>query len=549
MRGVNVRIIVAQLNPIVGDLEGNTLKIIRGIERAREREANIVLFPELTLCGYPPEDLLIHPSFIDVQEKYLEKIIRASLRVMVVVGLVRRNTAQGEKPIFDSAAIIQDGVLIGYQDKQLLSTCDVFDERLYFESGTQTRLFEWRGKKIGVLICEDIWQHAGYVSYTNYGRDPVVNLASLKPDLVLNLSASSYQFQALDMRIKACTKCAKTLHSPVVLCAQVGGNDQLVFDGYSVYADAEGNLLQVAKGFEEDEMIVDLEAKACPAPFTYDPIKDLYSALVLGVRDYFHKSGFQKGCFGLSGGIDSALVACIAADALGKENVLAVSMPSRYSSKESISDAQELALNLGIEMVKIPIESPFKSFLDLLEPHFQGKCFGITEENIQARIRGLIVMAISNKFGNIVMNTGNKSEIGMGYCTLYGDMCGGLSVISDVTKQQVYMLSRWLNRDKEVIPQAIIDKPPSAELRPNQKDTDSLPEYVVIDKILQSYVEDCLTPEEIAAKHGLPLVLVIDLVRKIHQAEYKRRQAPPGIRVSKKAFGLGRRYPIVQRWI
>ncbi len=544
-----MRVIVAQLNPIVGDLEGNTLQIIRAIERARERGANIILFPELTLCGYPPEDLLLHPSFIDVQEKYLEKIIRASARIMAVVGIVRRNTAHGEKPIFNSAAIIQDGVLIGYEDKRLLPTYDVFDERRYFEPGTQTRLFEWKGKKIGVLICEDIWQHAGYVGYTHYMRDPVLDLVPLKPDLVLNLSASPYQFQKPDVRVKVCVKCAKTLHCPVILCAQVGGNDQLVFDGYSIYADAQGNLLQIAKGFEEDEMIVDLEAEACPSLFAYDPIKDLYSALVLGVRDYFHKSGFRKGCFGVSGGIDSALVACIAVDALGKENVLAVSMPSRYSSKESVTDAKKLVQNLGIEMMEIPIESPFKSFLDLLEPIFQGKCLDITEENMQARIRGTIIMAISNKFGHIVMSTGNKSEMGMGYCTLYGDMCGGLAVISDVTKQQVYMLCRWRNRDKEIIPQAIIDKPPSAELRPNQKDTDSLPDYVVVDKVLQSYVEDCLSPEEIASKHDLPVELVIDLVRKIHRAEYKRRQAAPGIRVSKKAFRVGRRYPIVQGWV
>ncbi len=278
-------------------------------------------------------------------------------------------------------------------------------------------------------------------------------------------------------------------------------------------------------------------------------MKDLYSALVLGVRDYFHKSGFRKGCLGLSGGIDSALVACIAVDALGKENVLAVSMPSRYSSEGSVSDAEVLVRNLGIELIHVPIEKPFGAFLELLEPIFTGKGADITEENLQARIRGMILMAISNKFGHIVMSTGNKSEMGMGYCTLYGDMCGGLGVISDVTKQQVYALSRWLNREIEVIPTSIIDKPPSAELRPDQKDSDSLPDYAVVDKVLQSYVEEYLSPEEIAEKHGLPVELVLDLVRRIHRAEYKRRQAAPGIRVSKKAFRVGRRYPIVQGWI
>jgi NAD+ synthase (glutamine-hydrolysing) len=544
-----MRILVAQLNPIIGDMEGNTQKIIQTLDRARAKEADIVLFPELALCGYPPEDLLLHPSFIDAQEKYLEKVIHASARLMVLVGVVRRNPAKGEKPIFNSAAIIHDGKLLGYEDKRLLPTYDVFDERRYFEPGTETHIWELKGKKIGVLICEDIWQHAGYVGYTKYTRDPVLDLKPLKPDLVLNLSASPYQFQKPDTRVKVCVKCAETLHCPVILCAQVGGNDQLVFDGYSVYVDGKGNLLQIAKGFKEDEMIVDLDAEACPCQFSYDPLKDLYQALVLGVRDYFHKSGFQKGCLGLSGGIDSALVACIAVEALGKENVLALSMPSRYSSPGSVEDAKTLAKNLDIELLSIPIEKPFEAFLDLLNPFFQGKAQDVTEENIQARIRGVILMAVSNKLGYIVLSTGNKSEMGMGYCTLYGDMCGGLSVISDVTKRHVYELARWLNRNKEVIPQSTIDKAPSAELKANQKDIDSLPAYDVVDKVLQGYVEEYLSPEEIAQKYDLPMEAVIDLVHRLHRAEYKRRQAAPGIRVSKKAFRVGRRYPIVQGWM
>lgn len=544
-----MRIFVAQLNPIIGDLEGNTQKIIQALNRARDKAADIVLFPELALCGYPPEDLLLHPSFIDAQVKYLEKIVHASSGLMVVVGLVRRDTSDGEKPIFNSAAVICDGKLLGFEDKHLLPTYDVFDERRYFEPGRKTDVWEFKGKKIAVLICEDIWQHAGYVGYTQYARDPVMELVPLKPDLVLNLSASPYQFQKPDVRVKVCSKCAKTLHCPVILCCQVGGNDQLVFDGYSLHVDEKGSLRQVAKGFEEDDMIVDLDAAACPSSFTYDPIKDLYQALVLGVRDYFHKSGFKKGCLGLSGGIDSALVACIAVDALGKENVLGVTMPSRYSSTGSVSDSEALSRNLGIQMLEIPIEGPFQNFLDLLNPFFQGKGPDMTEENLQARIRGTILMAISNKLGHIVLSTGNKSEMGMGYCTLYGDMCGGLSVISDVTKQQVYVLCGYLNREKEVIPQSIIDKVPSAELRPNQKDSDSLPPYDVVDKVLQGYVEEYLSPDEIAAKYDIPLAVAIDLVFKIHRSEYKRRQAAPGIRVSKKAFRVGRRYPIVQGWV
>lgn len=544
-----MRIFVAQLNPIIGDMEGNTEKIIRAIEHARAKKVDIILFSELILCGYPPEDLLLHPSFIDAQEKYLEKVIHAAKGLMAVVGVVRRNPSKGEKSIFNSAAIINDGKLLGYVDKRLLPTYDVFDERRYFEPGTTSPVWELKGKKIGVVICEDIWQHAGYVGYTNYSQDPVLDLKPLKPDFVLNLSSSPYQFQKPDIRVKVCEKCAKTLHCPVIMCCQVGGNDELVFDGYSLYLGAQGELLQAAKGFQEDEMIIDLETKASSCKLSYDPVEDLYHALVLGVRDYFHKSGFKKGCLGLSGGIDSALVACIAVDALGKENVLALSMPSRFSSPGSITDAEVLVRNLGVEMMQIPIEGPFQTFLDLLNPIFQGKAPDITEENLQARIRGMLLMAVSNKLGYIVLSTGNKSELALGYCTLYGDMVGGLGVIADLTKKQVYELSRWINRKKEVIPQSTIDKIPSAELKPNQKDTDTLPEYDIIDKVLQGYVEDFLSPEEIAKKHNLPIAIVIDLVHRIHRAEYKRRQAAPGIRVTKKAFRAGRRFPIVQKWM
>jgi NAD+ synthase (glutamine-hydrolysing) len=349
------------------------------------------------------------------------------------------------------------------------------------------------------------------------------------------------------VRIKVCAATAKTLHCPVFLCCQVGGNDQLIFDGYSLFVDAEGHFCQNAAGFKEDEMLIDLEKPPTRQEFKYDAMSDLYSALVLGVRDYFHKQGFKKGCLGLSGGIDSALVACIA-DALGKENVLAIGMPSRFSSASSIVDAKELAHNLQIDFMDVPIEGPFGAYLDLLEPHFKGKPFDVTEENMQARVRGMILMSISNKLGYIVLGTGNKSELALGYCTLYGDMCAGLGVISDLTKKQVYALSRWINRDKEVIPVSIIQKIPSAELRPNQKDTDSLPEYDVIDAVLEAYVEGFLSAEEIAQKQKLSLAVVQDLIRRIHSAEYKRRQAAPGIRVSRKAFGVGRRYPIVQKW-
>ena len=544
-----MRILVAQLNPIIGDLVGNTRKILRTLDSARAQKVDIVLFSELTICGYPPEDLLLHNSFIESMEQCLEEIIHASSRITAVVGLVRKNLSKGEKPLLNSAAIISNGKLLGFHDKMLLPTYDVFDERRYFEPGTEIKTWEIKGKKVGILICEDIWQHAGYVNDTRYACDPVVELLALEPDLVLNLSASPYQFQKPDTRVNVCSKAARTLHCPVLLCCQVGGNDQLIFDGYSVYVDAEGQLRQLGRGFEEDEMVVDLEAPACPCPFSYDPTRDLYRALVLGVHDYYYKSGFRKGCLGLSGGIDSALVACIAVDALGAENVLGITMPSRYSSEGSIKDSEMLAKNLGIELLHIPIEKPFASYLNLLEPFFAGKGPDVTEENLQARIRGTILMAISNKLGHVVLSTGNKSEMAMGYCTLYGDMAGGLSVISDVTKTQVYGLSRWINREKEIIPWSTIEKPPSAELYPGQKDSDSLPSYEIVDTVLKAYVENFLSPEEISLKHSIPIEVVLDLVKRIHRAEYKRRQAAPGIRVSKKSFRAGRRYPIVQGWV
>jgi NAD+ synthase (glutamine-hydrolysing) len=545
-----MKILVAQLNPTIGDFKGNTEKMIGSIENARAQKADIVLFPEMSICGYPPEDLLMHASFLDEMEKALERIIEASFGITVVAGLVRRNPFAGEKALFNTAAVIQNGKLLGFHDKWLLPTYDVFDERRYFEPGLNMQVWEIKGKRVGVLICEDVWQHGGSLEYTHYQRDPVLELARFKPDLVLNLSASPYQFHKPDVRIKICAKTAKTLGVPLVLCCQVGGNDQLVFDGYSGYIDGKGQLRQLAAGFREDEMLVDLEA---PTPkecvFRYDPIQDLYAALVLGVKDYFHKQGFKKGCLGLSGGIDSALVACIAVDALGKDNVLGVLMPSRFNTSSSTKDAEDLARNLGIEILHVPIEEAYQGFLSMLEPHFSGKSFDVTEENLQARIRGNILMAISNKLGYLVLSTGNKSELALGYCTLYGDMCGGLSAISDVSKMQVYALAKWINREREIIPRSTIEKPPSAELRPNQKDTDTLPEYAVVDAVLQGYVEDLLSPEEIVKKTGISLEVVLDLIHKIHSAEYKRRQAAPGIRVSKKSLRVGRRYPIVQRWM
>ena len=546
-----MKVLVAQLNPTVGDLDANTQKILKSIEHGREKEADIVLCSELTICGYPPEDLVYHRSFIDSMELHLERIAKASKGITVIVGLARRTVIEGEKHLHNSAAIISNGHVLGFQDKWLLPTYDVFDERRYFEPGHSIRVWEIGGKKVGVIICEDIWQHAGYVDYTRYERDPILALEPLKPDILLNLSASPYQFQKPDIRVDVCAKAAKTLNCPVILCCQAGANGQIIFDGYSVHVNAKGELCHLGKGFAEDEMLVDLEAEICSCPFRYDTMGNLLEALSLGVKDYFAKFGFSKACLGLSGGIDSALVAYIATIALGKENVLGISMPSRYTRDVSRSDARVLAEKLGIECLEIPIEGPFKEFLQLLEPQFKGKETDITEENLQARIRGIILMAMSNKHGYIVLSTGNKSEVALGYATLYGDMCGGLGVIADVTKTRVYDLCRYINEKegREVILESIIERPPSAELRPDQIDLDSLPEYGVIDNVLEGYVENYLSIDEIAEKYDIGQELILDLVQRIHAAEYKRRQGPPILRVSKKSFGVGRRYPIVQNWL
>lgn len=548
-----MRILLAQINPTIGDLDGNTKKILLGIDKARQQKVDIVVFPELAICGYPPEDLLLLSSFCKAIDEHLVKIVQASHDLTVLLGTPRLNPWGKEKKLFNSAAIITNTLLAGFQDKSLLPTYDIFDERRYFEPGSKCRIWEIHGKRIGIMICEDIWGHSGLVELTDYEQDPVADLKRQKPDFVINLSASPYQTGKFQLRLEACKKAALTLGCPVMLCNQVGGNDSLIFDGYSLYLDKKGDLIAYAKGFEEDYLLIDLSQKKKPISEPCDDSGELYQALCLGVKDYFYKQGFKKACLGLSGGIDSAVVACIAADALGKENILAVMMPSRYSSKGSIEDSVLLAKNLGIKTEKFSIESPFKSYLELLGSYFQKLekkgSPDATEENMQARIRGMILMAISNKLGYIVLSTGNKSELAMGYSTLYGDMCGGLGVISDITKRQVYELAKWINRNKTIIPLTIIEKPPSAELRENQKDSDSLPDYEIIDNVLKEYVEDHRCPKEISKHYHYPLEVVQDLVKRIHCNEYKRRQSPPGLRVSQKSFTVGRRFPIVQKWV
>ncbi|MBI5272555.1 MAG: NAD+ synthase [Chlamydiia bacterium] len=543
-----MKAIAVQLNPTIGAIEANTEKVLSALKRAQSKKADIVLFPELTLTGYCPDDLLLDPALVDAAMQKIETIVPFTQGMFVVVGLPRWNPKDKGKPLHNSAAVFADGKLLGYKNKTLLPTYDVFDERRFFEPGREEPVWDYLGHKIAVTICEDAWQHSGRVGDTNYQDDPILVLKEKKPDFVLNLSGSPYSLHHKAERFSIFQAVARALRCPLLFCNQVGANDQLVFDGHSFFLNEKGDLMQIARGFEEEDLFVDLSTHACPCSSAIDETKDLYSALVLGVRDYLHKQGFKKGLLGLSGGIDSALVACIAVDALGAKNVLALNLPSRYSSSEGISDAEKLARNLQLELRHVPIDDIFQNYLHLLNPLFAGKIEEEAEENIQSRIRGMILMAFSNQWGHILLNTGNKSEMAMGYTTLYGDMAGGLGVLHDVTKLHVYQLAAYVNRDREVIPQAIIDKAPSAELKENQTDFDTLPRFEILDPVLEDYVEKRLSAAQIACSRSISLEIVENIIRSIHRAEYKRRQAPIGIRVTQKAFSKGRIVPIVQGW-
>lgn len=542
-----MRILIAQRNYTVGSLRENGDQIIAAIEKGRREGCQLVLFSEMALCGYPPEDLLLLQTFIDAVEEELDRIAKATDGIAAIVGAIRRNHGVG-KSLFNTAAVMENGRIIGYQDKSLLPTYDVFTEQRYFEPALTQRVWEIAGERIALFICEDMWQHADVLLYANYHCDPVTELLVHRPTLTLNLSASPYSLKQLPLRHRVARQAALTLATPYLLCNQVGGNDSLIFDGNSFVIDSQGELVAQAAGFRPSDLIVETHNLPKAQPLRYHPTDDLLSALVLGVRDYFEKQGFTKACVGLSGGVDSALVAAIAAQALGHERILGVIMPSRYSSKESRDDAIELAKRLGIEWREIPIEGPFQSYLDLLKPHFEGRAPDATEENLQARVRGMILMALSNKLGYILLSTGNKSENAVGYATLYGDLCGGLAVISDVAKGEVYQLAEWINREEEIIPKRILTKEPSAELRAGQKDSDNLPPYPILDLVLQEYVENHRSSTEIAELHQIDRSIVDDLISRIHRNEYKRRQSPPGLRVTDKAFTVGRRLPIVQNW-
>jgi NAD+ synthase (glutamine-hydrolysing) len=451
-------ILAAQLNPTIGDFPRNTAKILEVL--SQNSDADLIVFSELAICGYPPEDLLLLPDFVSACETALQTIAAAVPKTAIIGTLKRENSY-----LYNCAAVITGGQ-IEYVKKRLLPTYDVFDEQRYFKPGHETKTFEIAGKKVGITVCEDLWSKSDRMVFSSYDCDPVADYLPHKIDLLINISASPYSMQKKDARLNVVRHAATTLTCPVLLCNQVGGNDSLIFDGHSLYVGANGDLLAQGKSFEEDQIHIDTEQTGKALPYPLETDKELYNALVLGLRDYFHKLGFKRAMLGLSGGIDSALVACLGAAALGPENLLGVTMPSRYSSQGSVADSDILAKNLGIEHITVPIEEPFKSYEKLLAPVFGDKPADVTEENLQARIRGMILMAISNKFGYLVLSTGNKSEMAMGYSTLYGDMCGGLSVINDVTKLQVYSLARWINEQWDLIPPDILSKPPSASSWP-----------------------------------------------------------------------------------
>jgi len=543
-----MKIALAQINPRVGDLDNNTHKILAFVRRALEERADLVVFPEMALLGYPPLDLVEKKAFVAAVLEKMEEIARASAHIAVICGYVSENKAPSGKPLHNSAALCHGGKISAVVHKSLLPTYDVFDERRYFEPSASVAPVEFAGKKIGLSICEDIWNDRTFWSHPLYSRDPVEDLVNQGAEIIINIAASPYAVGRPLLKERILSNAARRHKLPVIAVNQVGGNTSLLFEGGSKCFNSKGDVAARAKYFEEDFIVFDTVAASGPMrPAPENETAMVYEALVMGTRDYMGKCGFRKAVIGLSGGIDSALVAKIATDALGAENVLGVSMPSRYSSEHSKSDAAALAKNLGIGLRTVPIEPIFRAYLESTAEIFKGREADITEENIQARIRGNTLMAISNKFGHLLLTTGNKSELAVGYCTLYGDMSGGLAVIGDVPKTMVYEIARYLNRDKEVIPANSLTKPPSAELRQNQTDQETLPPYEILDPILKMYVEENMEHDEIVAM-GHDARLVEKILRMVDRNEYKRMQAAPCLRVTSKAFGVGRRIPIAQGW-
>jgi NAD+ synthase/NAD+ synthase (glutamine-hydrolysing) len=544
-----MRIALAQINTTVGDFAGNVARIVNFARQAVERKADLVVFPELVLCGYPPRDLVEKPEFVERSEAELQRLASLLPDIPTLVGYVRRSHAERGKAVCDAAALLYQGKVALDYVKILLPFYDVFDESRYFEPGTSLGLHELGGVRLGLTICEDTWNDKHFWKKQLYARDPVEETVRAGANLLLNIASSPFCTDKIQLRHDMLKAVAREHRIPVVYVNHVGGNDQLIFDGSSMAFNAQGELCARAKSFEEDLVVFDTaDGRGEIHPGPASEIEAVYQALVLGTHDYVTKCGFESVLVGLSGGIDSSLVATIAADALGPANVRGISMPGPYSSPGSLRDAEALARNLGIDFRVIPIASIFDSYLSTLDPAFENWPRDVTEENIQARIRGNILMALSNKFGALLLSTGNKSELAVGYCTLYGDMAGGLSAIADVPKTMVYDLARYVNRGGERIPLACLEKAPSAELRPNQTDQDTLPPYEILDIILKDYIEENLSAEEIVEKHRLDVELVRDTIRQVNGAEYKRQQAAPALKVTAKAFGMGRRYPIAQKF-
>ncbi|HEX3320844.1 MAG TPA: NAD+ synthase [Terriglobales bacterium] len=543
-----MKIALGQINPTVGDFSGNVTKIVDFSKRAKAAGAGLIVFPELSVSGYPTRDLVERPAFVARSRESLDQIASQTQGIAVIAGLPTPAEAETGKSVMNSAALTKDGRVTFVQSKMLLPTYDVFDESRNFSPARHQDLFDFCGKRMALTICEDAWNDKHFWSKRLYGVDPVETLVRNGGNFVLNISASPFWMGKRELRRDMLASIARTYNVPVAMVNQVGGFDSLVFDGSSLVLDSKGEVIATGRSFEEDLVIFD------SSTLTGDLHEQIegeeasaYAALVLGTRDYVRKCGFKTVLIGLSGGIDSALTAAIAVDAVGKENVIGVGMPSSYSSAGSIDDARQLADNLRIRFELLPIGQIFDAFRATLSKVFAGLPEDVTEENLQPRARGTLLMALSNKFGAIVLSTGNKSELGVGYCTLYGDMVGGLAVISDVSKTLVYRLSRYVNRDREIIPNNTIEKPPSAELRPNQKDSDSLPPYEILDPILEDYIEDNHTAEQIAADHNFDIQLVRLVIGMVNRAEYKRQQAAPGLKISAKAFGYGRRFPIAAK--
>ena len=547
-----MKIGIAQINTTVGDLAGNQQLILNAYRELVADGAELVLFPELAVCGYPPRDLLFKSRFVHDIADTLKAITKEIGAVPAVIGYVeKRDATETGRPFYNAAAWCESGAIQANARKSLLPSYDVFDEERYFEPAQDPTIHEWKGQRIGITICEDIWISPAVPTSRRYCEDPVASLADRGIDLLLNLSASPWHDGKNEAREPLVQDAADRCDCPAIYCNAVGGNDELIFDGGSLVAHPERGLVAGLAAFRAENRIVDLDV---PANGNVSPHFNLkgntatHDALVLGLRDYAHKSGFKKALIGLSGGIDSAVVAAIAAEAFGPENVIGIALPSAISSQHSRDDAAALAKNLGIDYHEVAITDTVSSAETALAPLFKGLKADVTEENIQARARGVLLMAMSNKFGALLLTTGNKSEISVGYCTLYGDMCGGLAVISDLPKMKVYALARHINLERELIPVNTIDKPPSAELRLDQKDEDSLPPYPVLDGILRLYVEEGLSSAEIIAR-GFDEPVVRDIIRKVDLNEYKRKQAAPGLKTTPLAFGVGRRIPIVQKYV